>query len=128
MQEDNENNSYPRDTKNNDDNPSQAAQLPVKTLPIGLRRIVVGALVALGILALVSIYHPNLSERVKFLTGNTLNLLILLVVAIQAYIYTKQWQIMQNQIDNFEITERAYIGITEMLLDLRHGFTVILVC
>lgn len=81
---------------------------------IGLRRIVVVALFIFIVLLLVGIFLPNMKERVKFLTESTLSLLILLVVAVQAYIYTRQWEVMQEQKRMMTIGERAYLGIKDV--------------
>lgn len=66
-------------------------------LPVGLRWILgCGVVVLLGLLA-ASIFVPNLSERVKFFTVNALSVLVFFVILVQAYIYRKQWDIMERQ-------------------------------
>ena len=59
--------------------------------------IVIVAAVVFIILAIIAWGFVNEhSERIKFLTVNTLSLLVLVVIAIQAYIYRKQWHAMQQ--------------------------------
>jgi uncharacterized membrane protein (DUF106 family) len=58
--------------------------------------LVVGA-IGLLILIVVSIYHPYLTERVKFLVGSSLSLFVLLAVIVQAVIYRGQWNAMNEQ-------------------------------
>lgn len=55
--------------------------------------------ILLVVLILVSIFHPNMDERIKFLTANLLNLFILAVVSVQALIYWQQKRIMGMFID-----------------------------
>jgi len=101
----------------------------LQVAPIGLRRIVIFGGILLLILLAVSIFVPNLSERVKFFTVNALSLLVLFAIAVQAYIYRRQWEtmdrqwlamkdqtnIMRNTLaenrETFYIGQRAYIGV-----------------
>lgn len=119
------------------ENPQQANKHPLKaaiasynSLPIGLRRIVVGTLVATSILVAVTILHPNMPKAI-FLTGSLLNLLIVVTVAIQIYIYVGQWDIMNEGLketkraaqaaedsakiagDTLRISQRAYVGLQQ---------------
>jgi hypothetical protein len=75
----------------------------------GLWWIVGAGLLGLLALIFVSVYLPNLTERAKFFTGNALSLLVLGVIAVQAYIYRKQWDTMERQwkamIDGLEKTQ-----------------------
>jgi membrane protein implicated in regulation of membrane protease activity len=66
-------------------------------LPISLRGILLGGGVLLVVLLLISVFLPNLSERVKFFTVNALSLLVLLVIAVQTYIYRRQWEVIERQ-------------------------------
>lgn len=70
-----------------------------------------------GVLAIlfVSLFFPNLTERTKFFTTNALSVLVLDVIVVQAYIYSKQWDVMERQVRvaerNVKIAENAfYIG------------------
>jgi uncharacterized integral membrane protein len=58
--------------------------------------LIIGA-IALLILIVVSVYHPHLTERVKFLVGSSLSLFVLLAVIVQAVIYRGQWKAMNEQ-------------------------------
>jgi hypothetical protein len=58
--------------------------------------LIVGA-IGLLVLIVVSVYHPHLTERVKFLVGSSLSLFVLLAVIVQAVIYRGQWKAMQEQ-------------------------------
>ena len=80
-----------------DRNPFNAAKSQFKRLPIGLRVIATAALIGFLIIVGIAVLHPSLNERWKFGTDRTLNLLILFAIAVQAYIYTKQREVMQRQ-------------------------------
>lgn len=84
-----------------------------KTLPIGFQRVIVAASIGFLVIVSIAIFHPSLHERWKFGTDMTLNLLVLLVVAVQTYIYLGQWQAMQTSIESAErhtiYAERAYL-------------------
>src|SRR6185436_16146288 len=43
-----------------------------------------------------------------------LSLVILVIIAIQAYIYHRQWEVMQGQKRITTIAERAYLGIKDV--------------
>lgn len=73
-------------------------------LPISLRGIVIGGGIVLGVLLFVSVFAPNMSERIKFLTVNALSLFVLLAIGVQAYIYRRQWDVMEREL---KIAERA---------------------
>jgi hypothetical protein len=86
---------------------------------------------AISLLLIVSYFlNTKVSDRVAFVTANLLNVLIFGAIMlqagiylVQADIYKQQRDIMQRQMDNFEITERAYIGIRRMrLIGLDEGF------
>lgn len=68
----------------------------LKVYPIGKRVALVGGIM-LGTLLLGSIFIPNMTERIKFFTVNALSVLVLLAIAVQAYIYRKQWEAMDTQ-------------------------------
>lgn len=61
--------------------------------------VLIGGGIALFGLLLLSIYLPNLTERVKFFTGNFLNLVVSLAVIAQVLIYRNQWHIERARID-----------------------------
>jgi len=81
---DNESNDGPKDRKNQN----------VRAIIL----IIVVAAILFGALAFIAWYFVNEhSERIRFLTVNTLSLLVMVVIAVQAYIYRKQWGVMQAQ-------------------------------
>lgn len=57
---------------------------------------IAGAWAFIGLL-LTAIFWPNLTERMKFFTGNLWNVVIAFAVIAQAVIYRKQWKIMGRQ-------------------------------
>jgi hypothetical protein len=92
-------------------------------LPVSLLRILVFGGILFGALLIVSVFAPNMSERIKFFTVNALSLLVLLAIAIQAFIYHQQREIMERQLKATEkaaeasyVAQRAYIGITDLRL------------
>lgn len=100
--------------------------------------IVVAALILLGVVAFVGLALIDSTKRINFLTVNALSALIFVAVAMQVYVYRKQWKVMERQ---WEATrklveqneravtaaeriaeiahegERAYIGITKLTVD-----------
>jgi hypothetical protein len=70
-----------------------------KALNTGWRVIVVAAVVAAVAIVGVGFLYIKESERVAFITVNTLSLLVLVAIAVQAYIYRKQWEAMGEQRD-----------------------------
>jgi hypothetical protein len=95
-----------------DQNPLKAAVALYKRLPVGLRRIATTALIGFLGIAGIAVFHPSLSERWKFGTDMTLNLLILFAIAVQAYIYSGQWQSMK---DSLERTDRVIDKMEDQL-------------
>jgi hypothetical protein len=100
--------------------PSKADKYSLKTavsaykaLPIGLRRIVKLAAFCFAVIVVIGVFHPSLAERWKFGTDMTVNLLIALVVAIQAYIYVGQWDVMERSLRSAKQStidaNRAYV-------------------
>jgi len=61
--------------------------------------------------------NTSISDRVQFVTANLLNALIFAAIVAQVVIYRNQRDIMQRQADSFDIVERAYVGIKEMLVE-----------
>jgi len=59
--------------------------------------IVAGGVVGVLVILFVSLFFPNLTERPKFFTTNALSVLVLDVIIVQAYIYTKQWEVLKEQ-------------------------------
>lgn len=59
--------------------------------------IVVAALILLGIVTLVGFTLVEHKDRVNFLTVNTLSTLVFVAIAMQVYVYRKQWKVMQAQ-------------------------------
>jgi hypothetical protein len=111
MHEIDQTNSNSSQPKKPNRNPLSATYSLYKSLPISLQSIILGVLFCwLGVIA-ITVFHPTLNERWKFGADMTLNVLILLVVAVQAYIYARQWEVMQEQKRMATIGERAYLGI-----------------
>lgn len=70
--------------------------------------------VSVGGLAYVAHYHvAESSYRIKFFAETSLNLLILFAVIVHAYIYVRQWEVMQGQKSISAIAERAYLGVKD---------------
>ena len=108
------------------------SQVSPVSLPISLRRILLVGGILLAALLVVSVFLPHLSERVKFFTVNALSLLVLFAIALQAYIYRRQWETMERQWlamreqteimrdtlaesrDTFYVGQRAYIGVVSV--------------
>jgi len=99
-------------------NPLSAAYSLYKSLPASLQNIILGVWFCWLGVVVIAVFHPTLSERWKFGADMTLNVLILLVVAIQAYIYAKQWEVMQEQKRMATIGERGYLGIKDARLEI----------
>src|SRR6266496_765401 len=77
--------------------PSPALEVVPVRLPKSLRWVfIVGGVLAV-VLLLVSIFHPYMTERVKFFTVNALSLLVLVAIVVQAIIYRRQWAVMEQQ-------------------------------
>lgn len=95
MPENDQANSDSNKAESKDKNASHSDS-PLKFRPIGKRAALIGGIM-LGALALVSIFAPNMTERIKFFTVNALSVLVLLAIAVQAYIYRKQWEAMDTQ-------------------------------
>jgi len=96
MPENNQANGSPNKA-DSDDKHAFNGNAPLEVYPIGLRRILLVGGILLGALLLVSIFVPHMSERVKFFTVNALSLLVLIAIAVQAYIYRRQWAAMDTQ-------------------------------
>lgn len=98
--------------ENDDKNRGQAEQTAIaknvnqssaalKVTPVRLPKTLwwafaVGGALLIALL-LVSNLHPSMTERVKFFTGNALNLLLLVVIIVQAIISRWQWAVMKRQ-------------------------------
>jgi len=65
---------------------------------------VVGVLV----IGLIAIVLPNMTERIKFFTTNALSVLLLDVIVVQAYIYSRQWEVMKTQERILERQAKAF--------------------
>lgn len=117
MHEVDQTNSNTSQPQQSDRNPLSATYSLYKSLPVSLQSIVLGVLFCwLGVVA-IAVFHPTLNERWKFGADMTLNVLILLVVAVQAYIYARQWEVMQEQKRIATIGERAYLEIRDVKLE-----------
>lgn len=78
------------------------------------------AVLGVLIIGVVARWLPDMKDRMKFFADSSFSWLILVVVAIQAYIYTRQWRVMEKQTetseaqidamrDAFYVGERAYM-------------------
>jgi hypothetical protein len=116
-------------SSNANKNSLSSAYARFKLIPI-THRVVGGALLGVVVLGALAYFLPYMKERMKFFTDAALSWLIFVIVAVQAYIYNKQREVMQKQTDNFEITERAYVGIKDMTLKMKTGsnLAVVIVC
>src|SRR5688572_4701832 len=107
-------------TKSSNRNPFSAAYSAFKRLPIGLRRIAGGAAFCLLVVVVIALFHPSLNERWKFGTDMGLNVLILFAIAVQAYIYRGQWEVMERTIEEAKISRelenRAYVTVIAVRL------------
>jgi|SRR5712692_7473039 len=108
----------PQNDKANGD-PSKTDKKDNRTSHAGLWWIVLAGGVLFLVLLFVSVYLPNLTERVKFFTVTALSLLVVVVIAVQAYIYRRQWEAMENQT---EYAQRAYVSIPIANLDVGEDF------
>jgi hypothetical protein len=103
-------------------------------LPVSLTKVLFFGGILLAALLMVSVFAPNMSERIKFFTVNALSLLVLLAIAIQAFIYHQQREVMERQLKATEqaaeasyIAQRAYIGVTGLRLESKGIVTAPLV-
>jgi hypothetical protein len=116
----------PQDDHANNDS-SEANKKNNSASHAGLRWILITGIVLLLALLSLSIFHPNLSERVKFFTVNALSLLVLAAIAVQAYIYRRQWEAMQDSLAEtrkmVEQNERA-VEAAERSLEIAQENTV----
>ena len=105
------------------------------TRPISLGLVVTAAgLFVAGLALLGMVAYLRVSEhsaRIRFFTDSSLNLLILVAILVQAYIYVRQWAVMErtwlatgNAVKAAErmaelvsAGERAYVGVTGLALD-----------
>jgi hypothetical protein len=132
MSQDDQTNNGSGEVSKKDDSASHAT---IRAEYFGLRWIIIGGCVVLTALLFISIYLPYLTERVKFFTVNFLSLLVLIIIAIQAFIYRRQWEAMQGQlkvmnrqselmneslkegIKTRELENRAYVTIKDNIVD-----------
>lgn len=57
------------------------------------------AIIGVAILAVVGKFFVNEhSEKIRFVTVNALSLFVLLAIGVQAYIYRRQWEVMERQL------------------------------
>lgn len=70
--------------------------------------ITVGGGILVLVILFVSIFWPHLAERTKFFTTNALSALVLVLIAIQSYIYTKQWEAMRGQLEELREQRESF--------------------
>lgn len=102
------------ETNKPDDSPDNAANNHNRPSNTKLRWIALGGGTLFTVLVLVSIFVPNMAERIKFFTGNFLNLLILCVVLVQALIYHEQWKTMDRQVRIMGIAIEPRLRVTNV--------------
>lgn len=77
--------------------------------------IIAGTWACIGLL-LLALFWPNMAERAKFFVSTLWIVVTAFAVIAQVHIYRQQWRIMQAQIERFDIVERAYVGIKDILI------------
>ncbi len=93
----------PEDNQTSDDSgevnkkDESASHATVRAKSSGLQWIIIGGCVATAALLYISIYFPNMTERVKFFISSFLSLLVLMVIILQAIIYKRQAGYMRDQ-------------------------------
>ena len=99
--------------------------------------LVIGGVGAILITALALIAHFTVTERsvrIAFVAQNVLNLLIFIAIVVQAFIYTKQWQIMDKATNAAELSANAaqesarlmaLAQRPDIVLDLKFGDLVV---
>jgi hypothetical protein len=87
----------------------------------GLWWIAIGGIICFLALLFGGIYHPNLTERVKFVTVNALSLLVLVVVAVQVLFNRRQWDVMKRQ---WEETQRGIKSAEESSISAQRAYVV----
>lgn len=109
------------DTQESDSNKSEAANKP-KSLPVTiLRRIAFFGCLAIVGLILISYFHPNMTERVKFGATAILSVLALIAIAFQLVIYSEQWNAMRDQRDAMQASteqNKRAIRVAEKGVDI----------
>jgi len=75
------------------------------------RRVIGGALLGVLIIGAVARWLPDMKDRMKFFADSSLSWLIFVIVAVQAYIYGKQWKVMDKQV---VFGLRAYVGVKDI--------------
>lgn len=73
-------------------------------------------LIVTGLL-IASYFAKDGADRARFLTDSFLSAFVLAAVIVQALIYNQQRKIMAAQIENARISERAYIGIKQIITE-----------
>ncbi len=86
-------------TEQTNSDPGQSDKNNKRTSHAGLWWILIAGGAFLVTLLFVSVYLPNLTERVKFFAVNALSILLLVTIAVQAYIYRRQWEVIERQED-----------------------------
>jgi hypothetical protein len=81
---------------------NRTSRATVRANAFGLWWVIIGGCIATVALLFISIYLPNLAERVKFFTANFLSLLVLVIIAVQTYIYRRQSDAMDIQAETMQ--------------------------
>ena len=104
-----------------DHNSSKSTKNHSHASDTNLRWIAIALITLLAVLLFISVFLPNMTERVKFFTVNALSLSVLAAIMVQTYIYRRQWEAMQQQhnamqkqLDAMMYGQRAYITISSI--------------
>lgn len=83
------------------------------------------AIVGFAVLIIVGrVFVDEHSERIKFVTVNTLSLFVLLAILVQAYIYGKEWRVMQQglrQTDKIIESTKRGLAQTDQMIEKMEG-------
>ena len=112
------------ETDQTDSNQQKEGDKKKQVFDPGMKRIFGWGLVALA--ALLVFTFVQRAGRIPFFTENFLSLVILVIIAIQAYIYSRQWEVMERQGDamqkGLERTDKVIENMDAQLvhMELQH--------
>lgn len=90
----------------------------------GMWFIITAGILLLSIVVVVGTFWVNeYSERIRFVAINTMSVVGMALIALQVYIYRKQWDVMERQLKATEkaadaayVGQRAYVGIADLTM------------
>ena len=110
-----------RDNVGSEGTPSQTYAKPV----LWTACVAIGGFVVLVLISRA--FLTESSERVSFVTVNSLSLFVLLAILVQAFIYTKQWRAMQRGLSQtekmIEATQRGLIQTDQIIENMQRQLT-----